>query len=177
MALRLGSRRSVQLRALAGLVAYVGWIGGPYLLSIIVRDAAVTTWISFTSAPIRGYIGEHPLYPGERVGSDGRIVTIKDVLADQTPVIGAESELLREEENLRVLENRPPPCSAGWRSAPRWPRPMPRLQAGSRYADRGCHGQARVHKAADDLANYPERPNREARGGRPRLARRADAEA
>jgi hypothetical protein len=78
--------------------------GGPYLRSIIVRDAAVTTWISFTSAPIRGYVGEHPLYPGERVGADGRIVTIKDVLADQTPVIRAESELLRAEQELHVLE-------------------------------------------------------------------------
>jgi len=104
MALRLGSRRSVQLLALAGLLAYVAWIGGPYLRSIIVRDAAVTTWISFTSAPIRGYVGEHPLYPGERVGADGRIVTIKDMLADQTPVIRAESELLRAEEELHVLE-------------------------------------------------------------------------
>jgi multidrug resistance efflux pump len=104
MAFRLGSRRSVQLLALAGLLAYVGWIGGPYLRSIIVRDAAVTTWISLTSAPIRGYVGEHPLYPGERVGADGRIVTIKDVLADQTPLIRAEAELLRAEEQLHALE-------------------------------------------------------------------------
>jgi len=106
MALRLGSRRSVQLLALAGLLAYVAWIGGPYLRSIIVRDAAVTTWISFTSAPIRGYVGEHPLYPGERVGADGRIVTIKDVLADQTTLIRAEAALLLAQDQLQALEKR-----------------------------------------------------------------------
>ena len=125
MALRLGSRRSVQLLALAGLLAYIAWIGGPYLRSIIVRDAAVTTWISFTSAPIRGYVGEHPLYPGERVGADGRIVTIKDILADQTPVIRAKSELLRAEEELHVLEKQAAPCSAESRAAPPSPRPTP----------------------------------------------------
>ena len=51
MAIRLGSRRSVVLLALAGLVIYIAWIGGPYLSSIIVRDAAVTTWINHTASP------------------------------------------------------------------------------------------------------------------------------
>ena len=106
MALRLGSRRSVQLLALAGLLIFAGWIGGPYLRSIIVRDAAVTTWINLTSSPIRGYVGEHPLYPGERVGADGRIVTIKDVLADQTPLTRAEAALLLAQDQLQVLEKR-----------------------------------------------------------------------
>ena len=38
MQFRLGKRRSVGLIALVGLLAYVGWMGGPYLRSIIVRD-------------------------------------------------------------------------------------------------------------------------------------------
>jgi hypothetical protein len=66
MAIRLGSRRSVVVLAMAGLLIYALWIGGPYLRSIILRDAAVTTWISRTASPIRGYVDEHPLYPGQR---------------------------------------------------------------------------------------------------------------
>ncbi len=106
MAICVGSRRSVVLLALAGLLIYVAWIGGPYLRSIIVRDAAVTTWINHTASPIRGYVDEHPLYPGERVGADGRIATVEDALADQTPVVRAEADLERAEDRLQALEQR-----------------------------------------------------------------------
>jgi multidrug resistance efflux pump len=106
MAIRVGSRRSVVLLALAGLLIYVAWIGGPYLRSIIVRDAAVTTWINHTASPIRGYVDEHPLYPGERVGADGRIATVEDALADQTPVVRAEADLERAQDRLQALEQR-----------------------------------------------------------------------
>ena len=97
----VGSRRSVVLLALAGLLIYVAWIGGPYLRSINVRDAAVTTWINHTASPIRGYVDEHPLYPGERVGADGRIATVEDALADQTPVVRAEADLERARTGSR----------------------------------------------------------------------------
>ena len=40
------SPRLVAGFGLVALLAYVLWIGGPYLRSIIVRDAAVTTWIN-----------------------------------------------------------------------------------------------------------------------------------
>ena len=46
-----------------------------------------------------------------------------------------------------------------------------RLQAGSRYADRGGHRQARLHQAADGAPDGPERPDCEAGCGRPCLAR------
>jgi multidrug resistance efflux pump len=77
---------------LAGTLIYIVWIGGPYLRSIIVRDAAVTTWISIVPAPISGYTTDL-LYPGDRVGEDGRIAKVDNPLADRTPLARAQGEL------------------------------------------------------------------------------------
>jgi multidrug resistance efflux pump len=93
MTVRGASRRLVVVLGLAGLLIYIGWIGGPYLRSIIVRDAAVTTWINITASPIAGYVDAHPLYPGARVGEDGRIAIIEDPLADATSLARARAEL------------------------------------------------------------------------------------
>lgn len=78
------SPRLVVGLGLAALLAYISWIGGPYLRSIIVRDAAVTTWINIVRAPIDGYLDANPLRPGDRVGSDGRITGLDNPLADGT---------------------------------------------------------------------------------------------
>jgi hypothetical protein len=59
---------------------------GPYLRSVVVRDAAVTTWIDDVDAPIRGYVDKNPLHAGDRVGADGRIATIENPIEDGTPV-------------------------------------------------------------------------------------------
>src|SRR5258708_37991626 len=87
----------------AGLALYVGWIGGPYLRSVIVRDAALTTWINVTAAPISGLIERDPHYPGERVGAAGRIAGIEDPRADATAVAKARADLTRIEERVRPL--------------------------------------------------------------------------
>ena len=93
MAVAGASRRWVVWLSLACLVAYAAWIAGPYLRSIIVRDAAVTTWVNPVASPIEGYVDAHPLYPGERVGKDGRIVTVANPLADATQLARAQAEL------------------------------------------------------------------------------------
>jgi multidrug resistance efflux pump len=93
MAIRRASRRLVVVFGLAGLLVYIGWIGGPYLRSIIVRDAAVTTWINITASPIAGYVDAHPLHPGDRVGEDGRIATIENPAADATSLARARAQL------------------------------------------------------------------------------------
>jgi hypothetical protein len=49
------SRRLVAGLGLVVVLVYVAWIGGPYFRSVIVRDAAVTTWISVAPAPVSGY--------------------------------------------------------------------------------------------------------------------------
>jgi multidrug resistance efflux pump len=103
MAFRWRSRRSIELFGLAGLLIYMAWIGGPYLRSIIIRDAAVTTWINLTSSPIKGFVDNHPLYPGERVGADGRIATIENPLLDSTPLAKAEADFDRAAERVQSL--------------------------------------------------------------------------
>jgi multidrug resistance efflux pump len=87
----LESPRLVAGLGLALLLAYLAWMGGPYLRSIIVRDAAVTTWINIVRAPIDGYLDDNPLRPGTRVQQDGRIVTLENPLADATPLIQARA--------------------------------------------------------------------------------------
>ncbi len=104
MQFRPGKRGSLGLIGLVGLVVYVGWMGGPYLRSVILRDAAVTSWISPTTTPIAGFVGPRPLYPGERVGADGQIAVIDDPLADRTALARAEADLGRAKERRQSLE-------------------------------------------------------------------------
>ena len=104
MRLRLGKRQSLGLVGLVGLLAYIGWVGGPYLRSVILRDAAVTSWINPMAAPVAGYVGPHPLYPGDRVGADGVIVVISDPLADRSALARAEADLGRAKERRQSLE-------------------------------------------------------------------------
>ncbi len=101
---RLNTQRSAGLIALAALIIYIGWIGGPYLRSVILRDAAVTSWINPAPAPIVGYVGPRPLYPGERVGAEGRIAVIEDPLADRSALARAEADVKRAEQRLKAAE-------------------------------------------------------------------------
>ena len=97
------SRRLVVALGLAGLFIYIAWIGGPYLRSIIVRDAAVTTWINVTASPIAGYVDPHPLHPGDRVGADGHIATIEDPVADATALARARATLDEAKSRVAAL--------------------------------------------------------------------------
>ena len=101
---RIGSRRVWTLLGLAALLGYVAWIGAPYLRSVVVRDAAVTTWIDLAAAPITGFVDHNPLHAGDSVGSDGRIATIANPFEDRTPVVRAEAELERARQRVRGLK-------------------------------------------------------------------------
>ena len=59
------------------LLAYAAWIGAPYLRSVVVRDAAVTTWIDVATSPIKGFVGDDPLHAGDSVGQDG-VITLRE---------------------------------------------------------------------------------------------------
>lgn len=72
------SGRWIYLLGILGFMAYAAWIMGPYLLSVIVRDAAVTTWLNRSSSPIDGTVEWIPLPVGRKVGADGVIVQIKN---------------------------------------------------------------------------------------------------
>ena len=93
------SQRMVAVVGLVLVLAYSLWIGWPYIESIVVRDAAVTSWVSVTAAPIRGYTTD-PLYPGARVGADKRIATITDEFADPRELARARSDLAKAEANV-----------------------------------------------------------------------------
>ncbi|HWD58358.1 MAG TPA: HlyD family efflux transporter periplasmic adaptor subunit [Stellaceae bacterium] len=86
------SRRLVAGIGVVAVLGYAAWIGGPYFRSVLVRDAAVTTWISIAPAPIGGYTTD-VLYPGEMVGENGRIARMDNPLADRTPLAQAQGEL------------------------------------------------------------------------------------
>jgi multidrug resistance efflux pump len=92
--IRTLSPRAVAILGLVALLLYAAWIGWPYLESIVVRDAAVTSWLSFVASPISGYSVD-PLYPGTRTGPNGRIATVSDARADRRPLAVAEADAMR----------------------------------------------------------------------------------
>ena len=49
-------RRWPYLLGIALFLAYAAWILGPYLRSILIRDAAVTTWSHLATTPIDGTV-------------------------------------------------------------------------------------------------------------------------
>jgi multidrug resistance efflux pump len=104
MAKGWGSRRLWAFVGLAALLAYTAWIGAPYLRSVVVRDAAVTTWINTTSAPIDGFLSGKPLHVGDSVGEDGLIASVENPLQDATPVVRAEADLDKAKQRVRGLQ-------------------------------------------------------------------------
>ena len=60
------------------LAAYVLWMLGPYLRSVIVRDATVTTWSHRATSPIDGKLEPTSLAAGQIVGPDGVIVGVRN---------------------------------------------------------------------------------------------------
>jgi multidrug resistance efflux pump len=97
------SPRRTAIGGLIVLVLYIVWMGWPYLKAIVVRDAAVTTWISVAVSPISGYT-TRPLYPGSRVGPDGRMVTVIDPRADERELAAARGELIRTSARVSAQE-------------------------------------------------------------------------
>lgn len=85
-------RRAAWIGATA-VLAYVAWIGGPYLNSIFVRDAAVTTWLYVATAPVAGELDATALCPGKTVGSDGTLATLVNPRVDRSALAHAEAEL------------------------------------------------------------------------------------
>jgi len=92
-------RRLVVWLGLALLILYSIWLGGPYLRSIAVRDAAVTTWLHVANSPIAGLVAG-PVPVGGRIGADGRIFTVTNPRADSAALARARADL--EQAKARV---------------------------------------------------------------------------
>ena len=99
------SGRWIYLLGILGFIAYAAWIMGPYLQSIIVRDAAVTTWLNRSSSPIDGTVKWIPLPVGRMVGADGVIVQIENEHLSRQPLTEAEIHVDLTRERVEELQN------------------------------------------------------------------------
>jgi multidrug resistance efflux pump len=93
------SRRAVAWLGLVVLILYALWLGGPYLRSIVLRDAAVTAWLNVAAAPIDGDV-RRPLRVGARVGADGRLLAVENPRADKMALDRARGDLERAQERV-----------------------------------------------------------------------------
>jgi hypothetical protein len=99
------SGRWIYLLGILGFIAYAAWIMGPYLQSIIVRDAAVTTWLNRSASPIDGTVEWQPLAVGRKVGADGVIVQIENQHLSRQELTEAEIHVdpARDPDPVHVL--------------------------------------------------------------------------
>lgn len=88
------------------LAVYMAWMLGPYFRSVLVRDAAVTTWINVATSPIYGTVDAELPALGSRVGADGRIIGVRNERIDSARLDQAEAEVIRSETALVHLRDR-----------------------------------------------------------------------
>ena len=86
------------------VAVYVTWMLGPYLRSIVVRDAAVTMWINVATSPIYGNVDPSLPALGSRVPADGRILGVRNQHADRTRLDAAEAEITRLQAVIANLD-------------------------------------------------------------------------
>ena len=105
-------RARVRRRRLIGLYGGVaaaitllaaGWQLGPYLRSTVSRDSAVTSWIHVATSPIAGNLDSRLPKPGDRVGPDGLIVTVRNRHNDPSAAEQSEGEVARAEAIVEEL--------------------------------------------------------------------------
>lgn len=84
-------------------LVYASWIIGPYLRSVIVRDAAVTSWSNVATAPIEGEL-EFQQGIDEVVGEDGVIANIRNDHLSREALSRARIRLDHARARVRVQE-------------------------------------------------------------------------
>jgi multidrug resistance efflux pump len=87
------SNRWVYIIGVLGFLAYALWMIGPYLRSVIVRDAAVTSRSNVATAPIDGEVAFKELGGDRVVGSDGIILLVRNGRVSRQPVIEAQTRV------------------------------------------------------------------------------------
>lgn len=95
-------RKLVYIATILAFVGYAAWMIGPYLQSVIVRDAAVTSWTNVATSPIDGVVDTTPLSVAEVIGADGVILTIRNELTTKEPV--NQAQIRAELARTRVAE-------------------------------------------------------------------------
>jgi hypothetical protein len=106
-------RKLVYVLTFLVFVGYAIWMLGPYLRSVIVRDATVTTWSRAAIAPIAGTIVTDLPAVGSVIGEDGHVATIRNPLLleesravedTRDRVIQSQSRIQETREYLADLE-------------------------------------------------------------------------
>jgi CRP-like cAMP-binding protein/biotin carboxyl carrier protein len=103
---RLRRRRLIGLCGLAAaalVLLAAGWQLGPYLRSTVSRGSAVTSWIHVATSPIAGNLDSRLPEPGDRVGPDGVIVTIRNRHNDPSAAEHSAGEVARAEAIVAEL--------------------------------------------------------------------------
>ena len=107
------SNRMVFGIAMVALLAYSAWLVGPYVRSILVRDASVTSWTRATTTPIAGEIVSDLPDVAVVTGADGYVIDIRndrlfreaDILVRMTSQLElAEARVTELEAYLKRLE-------------------------------------------------------------------------
>lgn len=87
------------------VIAYALWMLGPYLQSIIVRDAAVTSWSHTATAPVDGQLESKPLSAGQTIGSDGVVIRLRNDRVSHQTLTEAESRVDLARSTTAELQN------------------------------------------------------------------------
>ena len=98
------SGRWIYLVGILAFLAYAGWIMGPYLRSIIVRDATVTTWLNWSASPIEGIVTWEPISVDRMVGADGVLARIENPHLSQHSAEEHEIRMQLARARVRELE-------------------------------------------------------------------------
>jgi CRP-like cAMP-binding protein/biotin carboxyl carrier protein len=95
------------------------WQLGPYLRSTVSRNAAVTSWIHVATSPVAGNLDSRLPKPGDRVGADGLIVTVRNRHNDPSAAEQSAGEVARAEaivEELRQYVDAMRQLDAEWQA-------------------------------------------------------------
>jgi multidrug resistance efflux pump len=102
------STRWVYIVGVLVFFTYSLWMMGPYLRSVVVRDAAVTSRSNLATAPIDGEVEFKELGVDRVVGPDGIILLVRNARLSRQPVIEAETRVdlarARVEELQQLLD-------------------------------------------------------------------------
>ena len=95
-------RRRILAAGILIFIAYAAWMLGPYLRSVVVRDAAITAWSNTVSSPIQGTIEFMPRNLNGRVGDDSIVAYVRNAHASREAVERARVQ--RDFARARVEE-------------------------------------------------------------------------
>ncbi|MFT5372644.1 MAG: multidrug resistance efflux pump [Lysobacterales bacterium] len=97
-------QKKAYLYGIIGFLIYFTWIMGPYIRSVIVRDAAVTSWSRLAIAPIDGVITSELPMVNSIVGEGGFLFTIQNEFLFAENAAVREATLRLDLAEIRVHE-------------------------------------------------------------------------